>query len=94
MFARDGEHRGNEAGVRPRESVLAHHQALQLVEPGIGRLVPAELQGAREVVDDRMVGAVDAVRRALQAHAFDPVPFKPVAQFLQDAALADARFAG
>ena len=55
--------------------------------------VAGELQHPFEVVDDRPERAVHVVGRALEAQRLHALRFEPLAQRVQDAALADPRLA-
>ena len=91
LLARDGEHRGDEADVLERAPVLSHHQPFELVELGGCRFVAVELERPFEAVDGRVEGAIDMVRRALQAQRALDLVLQALAQRIQDARLADAR---
>ncbi len=77
-----------------RPAVVGDDQRFELVELGLGRLVARELQRPLEVVDAGPEGAVDVVGRALESERAAHPCFQPLAQRTQNAALADAGFAG
>ena len=60
LLARDREHRGDEPDVIARPAVFADDQRFELVELLLGRVVAREPQGALEIVDDRVSGAISS----------------------------------
>jgi len=78
----------------PRAPVFADNERFELVEFLLHRVVAREPQGALEIVDDRVEGAVDEVGRTLEAQARRVLRPETPAQLAQDTALADARLAG
>ena len=79
----------DEPDIGQRPAILRDDQRFQLVEFRVRRFVAGELQRPFEVVDDRPEGAVHVVGRALEAQRLHALRFEPLAQCIQDAALAD-----
>src|SRR5262249_50274442 len=82
------------AQVLARPAVLADDKRFELVELLLRRDVAGEPQGALEIVDDRVEGAVDVVGRAMEAQACRVPRLEAPAQLAQNPALADAGLAG
>ncbi len=91
LLERDRHHRGDEADILSRQAIAAGDHPLQPIELHVRRDIVADLQNGVEMGPDRIEGAVEMERRALEAQDLDILALEPRAQGIGDAALADSR---
>ena len=91
LLIRKGQHGGDQPHVAKRQAVVPDDQRFEFVQPGVRRLVAAELERPLEIGNDRIKGAIDVERRALKPQRARAFRLQALEKRAGDATLAEAR---